>query len=162
MFNVLKRYLYKYFFLKNIASHGTPIYINYKSKPNSRTTIGNNFHSNGLLIIGNGTVYIGDNFHCGFGCNIITENHCYKNAKTIPYDDTYDIRTTNIGDNVWFGINVIILPGVSIGEGAIIQAGSVVSSDIPALAIAGGNPAVVFNYRDESHYFLCKNSELFH
>ena len=48
-----------------------------------------------------------------------------------------------IGDNVWVGANCIILPGVSIGEGSVIAAGSVVNTNIPARVVAGGNPAVV-------------------
>lgn len=48
------------------------------------------------------------------------------------------------------------LGGVSIGEGAIIQAGSVVCKDIPAFAIAGGHPAIPFKYRNQKHYETLK------
>ena len=48
---------------------------------------------------------------------------------------------TVIGNDVWTGMNAIIMPGVTIGDGAIIAAGSVVASNIPAYHIAGGNPA---------------------
>ena len=51
---------------------------------------------------------------------------------------------------------MIVLGGVTIGEGAIIQAGSVVVKDIPPLAIAGGHPAVPFKYRDKEHYYRLK------
>lgn len=51
----------------------------------------------------------------------------------------------------------MILGGVTLGEGCIIQAGSVVSRSIPACGIAGGNPAQVFKYRDIEHYELLKN-----
>ena len=61
-----------------------------------------------------------------------------------------------IGDNVWLGTRVIILPGVKIGEVAIIQAGSVVVNSIPCCAIAGGHPAKAFNYRDKEHYYKLK------
>lgn len=67
-----------------------------------------------------------------------------------------------IGDNVWLGINVIILGGVTIGEGAIIQAGAVVVKDIPPLGIAGGNPAQVFKYRDIEHYKKLKREKKYH
>ena len=53
---------------------------------------------------------------------------------------------------MWIGTNVIILPGTHIGEGAIIQAGAVVHGEIPPMAIAGGNPAKVFAWRDREHY----------
>lgn len=52
--------------------------------------------------------------------------------------------------------------GVLIGEGAIIQAGSVVVSDIPACAIAGGHPAKVFKFRDKEHYYRLKEEGKFH
>lgn len=55
-----------------------------------------------------------------------------------------------------------ILGGVTIGEGAIIQAGSVVIFDIPSLAIAGGNPAKPFKYRDKKEYENLKKSECIH
>ncbi|MGO4389048.1 CatB-related O-acetyltransferase [Microvirga sp. 2YAF29] len=59
---------------------------------------------------------------------------------------SYDKRTC-IGHDVWIGSHVIILPGVTIGTGAIIGAGAVVAKDIPAYAIAVGNPAKVVKYR---------------
>jgi acetyltransferase-like isoleucine patch superfamily enzyme len=59
-------------------------------------------------------------------------------------------------------MNVTVLGGVTIGEGAITQIGSVVVSNIPTLAIAGGHPAKVYKYRDKNHYFLLKEKGLFH
>ena len=67
-----------------------------------------------------------------------------------------------IEENVWLGNRVIILPGVTVGEGAIIQAGSVVVKDIPKYAIAGGHPAKVFKYRDIDHYEKLKREGKFH
>lgn len=52
--------------------------------------------------------------------------------------------------------------GVVIGEGAIIQAGSVVVSDVPDCAIAGGHPAKVFSYRNKEHYYQLKKEKRFH
>jgi acetyltransferase-like isoleucine patch superfamily enzyme len=54
-----------------------------------------------------------------------------------------------IGDNVWMGARVTVLPGVTIGENAVIGAGSVVTKDIPPNAIAVGNPAQVLRLRME-------------
>ena len=61
-----------------------------------------------------------------------------------------------IGDCVWFGNKVTVLGGVTIGEGAIIAAGAVVTKDVPPLAIVGGNPAKVIKYRNADHYFKLK------
>lgn len=54
---------------------------------------------------------------------------------------------TVIGNDVWIGMDAIIMPGVSIGNGAIISAGSVVVKDVPAYSIVGGNPAKVIKKR---------------
>jgi galactoside O-acetyltransferase len=61
-----------------------------------------------------------------------------------------------IGDNVWLGGNVMVLPGVTIGENSVIGAGSVVTKDIPANVVAFGSPCKVYreiNERDEEYYF---------
>jgi virginiamycin A acetyltransferase len=52
-----------------------------------------------------------------------------------------------IGNDVWIGANAIILPGVTIGDGAIVAAGAVVSRDVPPYAIVGGVPAKILRYR---------------
>lgn len=53
----------------------------------------------------------------------------------------------NIGNDVWTGMDVTFLPGVTIGDGAVIAAGSVVTKDVPPYAIVGGNPAKALKYR---------------
>jgi acetyltransferase-like isoleucine patch superfamily enzyme len=53
------------------------------------------------------------------------------------------------------------MPGVSIGEGAIIAAGSVVTKDVPALGIVGGSPAKLIKYRDENHFNKLKSEQKF-
>lgn len=57
-----------------------------------------------------------------------------------------------IGENVWVGSSAIILPGITIGEGAVVGAGSVVTKDVPAFAVVGGNPTKVLKYRDIERY----------
>lgn len=61
------------------------------------------------------------------------------------YNSWYNssISSINIEDNVWIGMNCIILKGVNIGKGAIVAAGSVVTKDVPAFSIVAGNPAKV-------------------
>lgn len=56
-------------------------------------------------------------------------------------------KKVNIGNDVWIGMNTIIMPGVNIGNGAIIGAGSIVTKDVPDYAIVGGNPAKLIRYR---------------
>lgn len=136
---------------KKAKSIGKSCCINWICSFTKNTHIGNNCHFNGLKILGKGKVIISDNFHSGFGCEIITDVHNYH-GKKLPYDDTYVIKNVTIEKNVWIGRHVIILGGVTIGEGAIIQAGSVVTKSIPKYAIAGGHPAIVFSSRDIEHY----------
>ncbi len=137
------------------------VYTGDKSFVTSKTYLGNNVCFNGMSMFGEGKIVIGDNFHSGVGCQIITSFHNYEGS-LIPYDNTFVSKDVIIKDNVWLGNNVIILGGVTIGEGAIIQAGSVVVSNIPDCAIAGGHPAKVFKYRDKEHYYELKSKKKFH
>lgn len=104
-----------------------------------------------MKITGKGRVDIGSYVIAAGDCMIITQNHNYE-GDAIPYDDTLNFRDVVIGDFVWIGARVLILPGTKIGEGAIIQGGAVVHGEIPPYAIAGGNPAKVFKYRDAEHF----------
>ena len=114
-----------------------------------------------MKITGKGRCTIGDNFHSGTNCQIMTDYHNYDCGTKIPYDNTVIVKDVVVEDNVWLGNNVIILPGVKIGEGAVIQAGSVVVKDIPALSVAGGHPAKVFKMRDIEHYNKLKDQKQF-
>lgn len=151
-----------YFVLRQVKAHHNEIFIGGYTRLSDKTILGKNPNFNGMIINGHGEVIFGDNFHSGVDCLIITSNHNYDYGKKIPYDDTHIIKKVIIKDNVWFGDRVIVLGGVEIGEGAIIQAGSVVVKDIPAGAIAGGNPAMVFKYRNMEHYYDLKSKGLFH
>lgn len=137
---------------RGLASYKNKPTINVKSEFNGRTHLGFNTHFNGISITGKGSVYIGDNFHSGRDCLIISDAHDYKNATKLPYDSKLLTPDTVIEENVWLGSRVIILAGVTIGYGAIIQAGSVVVRDVSPLAIVGGHPAKEFSKRDNSHY----------
>ena len=84
-----------------------------------------------------GGIIIGDNALIGHNVTIATLNHDYNpdnRASITP-------NPVKIGKNVWIGSDSTILPGVEIGDGAIIGAGSVVTKSIPANTIAAGNPA---------------------
>jgi len=142
----------------SIASE--PLRVNGYSRVTDTTYLGKNVNFNGMIISGCGTVKIGDNFHSGKYCQIISEIHNYKGT-SLPYDNKFICKDVTIEDNVWLGNNVIILGGVTIGEGSIIQAGSVVVKDIEPLSIAGGHPAKTFTYRDKNHYNKLKEEGKF-
>ena len=86
-------------------------------------------------------VTFGDNIFIGPNCSFYTAGHPFdvdqRNAG-LEY-----AKPITVGNNVWFGGNVVVLPGVSIGDGAVIGAGSVVTKDIPENVLAVGNPCKV-------------------
>lgn len=108
------------------------------------------------------TVRIGSHFHSGKGCVIRTSDHDFTRGYPMVhgYASGYKAADVIIGEYVWLGNEVLIMKGVTIGEGAVIQARSVVVSDIPPLAIAGGHPCRVFKYRDRDEYEFFKNLDL--
>ena len=99
----------------------------------------------------NGPVTIGDYVMMGPDCIIYTQNHKFDDL-TIPMQQSgfSEVKPVTIGNDVWIGGRVIILPGVNIGNGVIVGAGAVVTKDIPDYAIVGGVPAKIVKYRNES------------
>lgn len=119
----------------------------------SRFQIASTSHlKSGSYIEASGGVRIGAYFHPGRGLTIFSANHNYENATRIPYDDVILEQPVVIGDFVWCGANVTILPGVTVGEGAVLGAGSVITKDVPPLAVVAGNPAKVVKYRDVDRF----------
>lgn len=104
--------------------------------------VGENFFANyNLTILDVGKVTIGKNVMIAPNVSIYTAGHpVHPDSRNSGYE--YGIPIT-IGDNVWIGGSVVILPGVTIGNNAVIGAGSVVTKDIPDNAIAAGNPCKV-------------------
>ncbi|MDD3412691.1 MAG: acyltransferase [Lachnospiraceae bacterium] len=157
----LKQKFYTWRVKRACAYYGADLKVNHRCQVTNQTFLRDNVNFNGMYIAGQGKVEIGNNFHSGIECMILTQNHNYDKGNKIPYDDTVICKDIKIKDQVWLGNRVLILGGVTIGEGAIIQAGSVVSSNIPDYAIAGGNPARVFKMRDIEHYNRLKSEEKF-
>ncbi len=83
-------------------------------------------------------IEIGHNLRMGPGVGLISSNHHIDDYDIWP--ETGPIR---IGDNVWIGMNSIVLPGIKIGDNVVIASGSVVNSDIASNSIAGGNPCKI-------------------
>lgn len=109
-----------------------------------------------------GGVTIGRYFHTGRGLTIFSTSHNWKDCSKIPYDEVTLHRAVIIGDFVWAGANVTILPGAVIGTGVIISAGSVVRGKIPDYTIIAGNPAKVVGTRNEELFQKLLNKRLFY
>lgn len=101
--------------------------------------IGDNFYANhNLVILDAAKVSFGDNVFIAPNCAFYTAGHpvdVNKRNTGLEY-----AKPITIGNNVWIGGNVVVLPGVNIGDNTTIGAGSVVTKDIPADVIAVGNP----------------------
>lgn len=115
----------------------------------------------GTFIEAQGGVTIGRYFHVGRGLTIFSGNHDYESSESIPYGSKSILKPVVIEDFVWCGANVTILPGVKIGEGAIVGAGSVVVKDVPKYAVVAGNPAKVLKYRNIEQFEKLKQQGKF-
>lgn len=87
---------------------------------------------------GRNGIVLGNNFRMGPGSGLISANHDLND-----YDRWIEAPALRIGDNVWLGMNAVVLPGVSIGDNVVIGANSVVTQDVPGDSIAAGNPCRV-------------------
>jgi acetyltransferase-like isoleucine patch superfamily enzyme len=153
---------------RNIKFYGNPIF---KKATTATISIGNNCifrssHTSNLIGINRPCIVsalsdkadltIGDN--CGFSGTVIgcfTKITIGKNVKcganTLITDFDWHLENPNSGypkpvyikDNVWLGVNVIVLKGITIGENSVIGAGSIVTKNIPPDVIAAGNPCIV-------------------
>ena len=95
-----------------------------------------------------GPVKIGANVMMGPEVVIYTSGHKHDRTDIPMMDQGSDeVRPVVIGDDVWIGRRVMIMPGVTIGNGCVIAAGAVVTKDIPDYSVAGGVPAKVIKSR---------------
>jgi len=109
--------------------------------PDAVISIGNNCSLNGTIIHCNEKVVIGNNCLLGPG-TIICDNNSHRVSKDfIEREKKAESKPIILKDNVWVGMNSIIMKGVTIGENSIIAAGSLVVKDIPADCLFGGHPA---------------------
>jgi acetyltransferase-like isoleucine patch superfamily enzyme len=92
-----------------------------------------------------------------WNCTIGATSHPYTHLSShaFPYHSFFEFThktekikvATQIGHDVWIGANAIIMPGITVGDGAVIGAGSIVTKDVPAYAIVTGAPAKIKKYR---------------
>ena len=140
--------------LSRVKRRGRNVYLNGRIHCSGaeHLELGENVHINdNAYLRAEAGLCIGDNAHFSRNLTIYTINHNYTGG-ALPYDDRMIGTPVRIDKNVWIGMNVCILPGVHVHEGAIIGMGAVVTKDVPKCAIVGGNPAKVLKYRDLEHY----------
>ena len=97
---------------------------------------------------GRGGITIGDNVLIGPNCVIASCEHSFGDPHVPICRQPVKYAPITIGNDVWIGANAFIKCGVTIGDGCVIGAGSVVTKDVPANAIVGGVPAKVIKFRD--------------
>ena len=104
--------------------------------------IGENFYANhNLIILDCNKVKFGNNVFIAPNCSFYTAGHpldAERRNKGLEY-----AKPIKVGNNVWIGGNVCVLPGVTIGDNVVIGAGSIVTKDIPSNVVAVGNPCRV-------------------
>ena len=101
---------------------------------------------NGFQCMSAGGLTIEDNTMISLNCTIATNNHDFYDRYVIT------CKPVHIKRNVWIGVNVTILPGVTIGENAVVGAGAIVTKDVPDNAVVVGNPARVIRYLDAEKF----------
>lgn len=109
----------------------------------ARLSIGDHVGMSGTTIWCFDKIVIEDNVRIGANC-IITDGDAHPKD---PRSGSF--RPVHICKNVWLGMNVIVLKGVTIGENSVIGAGSIVTHNIPANVVAAGNPCKVIKHLDE-------------
>ena len=134
----------------------SPVYSSWGCK---NIHLGNGVYCNqGVTFLDDNDIFIGDGVLIGPNTVISTAGHTistkYRDApKGIVHNFALPVT---IGNNVWIGANVTILPGVTVGDNSVIGAGSVVSKDIPANSVVRGNPCRVvreISERDDEYYY---------
>ena len=165
-FNQLKpsQYSEKMKFMKEMfAECGDNCYIELPFRANwggHHVHFGNGIYANfNLTIVDDGHVYVGDKVMFGPNVTVATASHPIEptlRARGLQYNkDVY------IGENVWIGAGVIIVPGVRIGKNSVIGGGSVVTKDIPDNVVAVGNPCrVLREISEHDKKYFYKNEEI--
>lgn len=136
---------------------GTRIDLTTYILPISRLHLGMHTHINrGCLLRAAGGITIGNNVSISYKCNIMSGSH-KVNSPTFESEH----KSIVIEDYVWIGVGATILKGVTIGQGAVVAAGSVVTKDVPPYAIVAGVPAKVIGERSkELKYTILDNAKL--
>lgn len=100
-----------------------------------------------VLDASQGEIIIGDNVLIAYGAFMRCANHVFSDRAKLIRDQGHERGDIIVGNDVWIAANVCVLPGVTIGEGAVCGAGAVVTKDVPPYSVVAGVPAKVINMR---------------
>lgn len=138
------------FLLNRVGNNSFFIYRSYMYAPH-RIQIGKHCLVNrGCRLDGRGGISMGDYVMLGPGCSINSSSHKFDNTDIPILLQGLKYGGVIIEDDVWLGMNSVIMPGITVGSGAIVGANSVVTRNVPPFAIVGGNPARVLKFRKSS------------
>ena len=117
------------------------------------------YANSNLTLVDDGHIYVGDKVMFGPNVTVATANHPIDpelRSRALQYN-----RDVYIGENVWIGAGVIIVPGVRIGKNSVIGAGSIVTKDVPENVVAVGNPCrVLREIGERDNEFFYKNERI--
>lgn len=113
-----------------------------------KLTVGNNVTiGRSTLLVTLGGVTIGNNVMISYACKIISASHRIPARDESLRTSGVEVESIFIEDDTWISAGAIVLPGVTIGYGAVVAAGAVVTKDVPSYAVVAGVPASVLRYR---------------
>lgn len=128
---------------------GVTFYPGIKINPAHKIEIGDHVDlAWGVIITTSGGVSIGNRTLIGYKSMILSSNHVIPSNRQRIFEAGHLSKPVAIANDVWIGGNCTILPGVTVGEGAVVAAGSVVTKDVPPFTIVGGIPARIIKERD--------------
>jgi len=114
----------------------------------SRIRIGRTALNENLFFNGHGGITIGNHCLMGRGASFFAGGHTFDRSDLLIVEQPLSPAPIVVGDDVYFGLNSIVLGGVMIGRGAVVGAGAVVTTDVPAGAIVAGVPARIIRFRE--------------
>ena len=133
-----------------MKSLGTTSRISHRVKVQApqNISIGSKTHiTNRTYLDGRGGITIGDNVLVGYESIIMTSARNFGDTETPINLQGSTRKPVIIGNDCWLGARAIVLPGVTIGDGAVVGTAAVVTKDVPALAVVGGVPARILGKR---------------
>ena len=117
-------------------------------------------HRENIFINAQGGVEIGSGTITGPDVMIFSVNHIYD-SEILPFAEELSLKPVVIGENCWIGARVFICPGVSIGEGSVVAANSVVTKNFPPCSVIGGNPAKLIKTKNKEMYSKAKEKSIY-